>query len=524
MNKIVMNERGFSLVIVLFTLVIITVLGVSILTLNSNSLNISQKEQVDQSAFYIAESGLTYRLLEIESEVNHAYSQFINDFNEANSIRKRNIIDAFPENFYDDYLDLDLGVREYNSKNDNFKTYNSEAKVNISGPSIISEYSRQYTMTSAGKIEDKKRLVSLNFEINLSNPLPNLSDSGGKYAVHTLSNITISGSASINGPVASQNGVITINSPNSLSSTDKIGTNRKSFSKPDWFTIPNEFIGPQPLPNEFQTSPPNDLPSFLVDKYNNFQNALKDSIKIPYPPTRTEPPIGGGKNLILIDSIGNLNTTTSGSYTKNYTIEMNGDMRFNNFIVGEGNTITLNVGDYAKNLYIENLNYSGIINVVGSGKLNIYTKKYDAHNGNLYSRNDGGLEIHTDTYTMSGGWPGPTVGVLESGKIDIFVNNSFSATGNSSFNTNERGNVSIYYLGTNKPEFGESGYHINSNIYAPRAIVEIKGSRHVKGKIISKELIANGNSRITFGENNGAEIPASVFKKPNIKLNFIVEK
>ena len=121
-----MNEKGFSLVIALFAIVFITILGLSILTLNLNSLNTSKKEQVDQSVFYIAESGLTYRLLEIESEVNEAYNQFIGEFNDASNEDKKYLIDNFPTNFYDDYLEnlhaIPIELKKYReSKNLNYK-------------------------------------------------------------------------------------------------------------------------------------------------------------------------------------------------------------------------------------------------------------------------------------------------------------------------------------------------------------------------------------------------------------------
>ncbi|MER2172611.1 MAG: hypothetical protein ABS938_18500, partial [Psychrobacillus psychrodurans] len=84
------------------------------------------------------------------------------------------------------------------------------------------------------------------------------------------------------------------------------------------------------------------------------------------------------------------------------------------------------------------------------------------------------------------------------------------------------------YSGGNIVDIGGAMLTNSLNVYAPNASVKIDGSRDVKGKIISKDFIAAGNSRITFGEtipNNGSEIPTgSVFKKPNIELNFMVEK
>ncbi|WP_016991988.1 pilus assembly PilX N-terminal domain-containing protein [Lysinibacillus boronitolerans] len=61
-NKIVVlkNENGYAFLLVFFTIILISVLGLSILKVSSNTLKTSDHERDDQSVYYIAEAGLNY--------------------------------------------------------------------------------------------------------------------------------------------------------------------------------------------------------------------------------------------------------------------------------------------------------------------------------------------------------------------------------------------------------------------------------------------------------------------------------
>ena len=74
--------------------------------------------------------------------------------------------------------------------------------------------------------------------------------------------------------------------------------------------------------------------------------------------------------------------------TKDYTLNLTGNTHFKEFKVAENNTITINVGDTDKDLYIEDLNVlQGHIKIIGTGKLNIYVKDSLRIKGSF---NDGG--------------------------------------------------------------------------------------------------------------------------------------
>lgn len=330
MKRKIMNEKGFSLVITLLAIVLITILGLSILILNHNSLKTSKKEQVDQSVFYIAESGITYRLLEIESEVielyNTLFATFKIKFDKAKVEDKEKLVNDFHNDFYNG---LDV---KYNNKKtlyrDVFKSEGTLAEV------VTIKYSdnpRKYKLESTGDIDNKKRTVSQIIEIKL--------DSGGSggsgvvHGVHTFGKITLTGGSKIFGSAASASGEFIANNGGCLSDINGNCVNKITKSTP---------------------------PS-LIEKFREFQNK---SSQVSYPPTVPD----------IIDSQGNFN----GDHWKarDYQIIMSGDMKFRDFKLAGGNPITIDTGVSDKNLYVEKLSLDNgtKIKVNGVGKLNIYVE------------------------------------------------------------------------------------------------------------------------------------------------------
>lgn len=68
------NERGYALILVLLTIVLIGVIGFSLITVSSNTLNTSANERVNQSSFYIAEAGINIKAARIQQLVQLKYA------------------------------------------------------------------------------------------------------------------------------------------------------------------------------------------------------------------------------------------------------------------------------------------------------------------------------------------------------------------------------------------------------------------------------------------------------------------
>lgn len=67
-------ERGYSLLLVLMTIVLVSVIGLSLFSISANSLKISAHERVDQSVFYIAEAGINYKDARLNYLIETAYN------------------------------------------------------------------------------------------------------------------------------------------------------------------------------------------------------------------------------------------------------------------------------------------------------------------------------------------------------------------------------------------------------------------------------------------------------------------
>lgn len=66
MSKQIKNQRGSALALALFLVVIISILGISLLSVSSNSLKQVDYERKDQAVFYIAEAGMSLAKLEVK--------------------------------------------------------------------------------------------------------------------------------------------------------------------------------------------------------------------------------------------------------------------------------------------------------------------------------------------------------------------------------------------------------------------------------------------------------------------------
>lgn len=72
-EKNLLNDEGFSFLLVFLTIVLVTILGLGLLAVSSNSLKLSKHEREDQSIYYIAEAGVNYEKAILLEKANEAY-------------------------------------------------------------------------------------------------------------------------------------------------------------------------------------------------------------------------------------------------------------------------------------------------------------------------------------------------------------------------------------------------------------------------------------------------------------------
>lgn len=98
MSKQIKNQRGSALALALFLVVIISILGISLLSVSSNSLKQVDYERKDQAVFYIAEAGVNlakeevkFKLRKIEDDAIQEMTSWIaeqNIYRKANKLPK----------------------------------------------------------------------------------------------------------------------------------------------------------------------------------------------------------------------------------------------------------------------------------------------------------------------------------------------------------------------------------------------------------------------------------------------------
>lgn len=72
-NHTLKNENGYTLIIVLMVLVVMSILGVSLMSVTATTMKQSSGERTDQSVYYIAEAGIVQKREELNNKVNDAF-------------------------------------------------------------------------------------------------------------------------------------------------------------------------------------------------------------------------------------------------------------------------------------------------------------------------------------------------------------------------------------------------------------------------------------------------------------------
>ena len=146
------NENGVALIVVLLVLVVISILGISLMGLASTNVKMSSGDRDTQSSFYIAESGVTYRMSLIEPKLKEAYGLAMTGsdfFTRVNSAMELGTVKE-----YKDFEQTSGGQPV---------AYTTIEQVPSSTP--IS-YSYDYKVTSVGKINNRTRKVVKVFHVS----------------------------------------------------------------------------------------------------------------------------------------------------------------------------------------------------------------------------------------------------------------------------------------------------------------------------------------------------------------------
>ncbi|MEG0258629.1 MAG: pilus assembly PilX N-terminal domain-containing protein [Lysinibacillus sp.] len=461
------NENGYSLLVVFLTIILVTGIGVGLLTVSANSLKTSTNERKDQSIFYIAEAGLNYEKAQIITRINQGYRNAQSTY--ASLPKKEKTEDKFNslyENAVKSAIQTYLSSEKKPLLKENFfsKQFDQQPIAEIA-IQLDPTNPRKYSLTSKGYFESSPsnfRTLNQNIEIVLEANSSNVPPDPDyphpfvpEFTVHTKGDISLSGSATIDGNAATENGNYSITGGSSITGT----TNKSNY--------PGATVLPK-FPNE------------------EFTKEDWDKLK---PPANLEVVHSDGQKALIINNGDFLATNY---ITNNSTLKLSNSTHFKRFAVNESNIVTIDVGDTDKHLYIDNLDIiEGHIKVVGTGKLNIYVKNSIKINGSFNKMGDANQ-----------------VNFFYNGRTDLNISGNTQATASLYSNSTE---ANLSFTGstgfsgniyTNAKSVKLSGAS-NSNgqyIIAPFAKVELSGSGSIKGALLADSLYADGGTSVTFVE------------------------
>lgn len=145
LNDIFKKQKGFALLTVILSTVLMLILGFTIIWVTTSNFKMTKIDSLSQSAYYIAEAGINYMIDKINTEVKNSYENF--DSNEA-----------FFEYIEDEFIRNKIFTFDELIEN-NGKQPKASVIVDMSGenPGINTRY---YRIESVGEIGSSKRTVS----------------------------------------------------------------------------------------------------------------------------------------------------------------------------------------------------------------------------------------------------------------------------------------------------------------------------------------------------------------------------
>lgn len=454
-----LNEKGNALVLTIFTLILVSVLGFSLLTVTANSNKTTVNERFDQSIYYIAEAGLNLEKSMLYSTINSAFDDTVIQFN---STKPEDKIHFNFTSTFDSYFCL-ANPNYCIGKEKQLTSFQQQYNKNPISETVVlknctgtTEMDCTFIIKSSGffqdqpsKTRDLEQTVKISSKTYLNNegnngngqtPENPTSGSPGtlpfsNLVALSLGEIKTSGNADIHGNIASN-------------------TNKSEVKKED--KLHGELI-------EF-TDP------------ININNYLP-----PFPTTDFN-------KLNLPKQLENLQNSNV------YLEKLSGAQ-------------TINIGSNDRTIYVDTLDLKEGITVEGTGKLTIIVKNTINLEGNI-SRAD------KDPNKLNIYYQGTQKEVSTSTKD----NGSHSATNidgsihilNSELNY-EGGKIlgNIYY-------YGEKDMKVNGNskgnanyIVAPNAAIQMNGNADFYGAIIAKEININGNHDLHYSSNMLVPLPNS---------------
>lgn len=459
------NEKGYTLVIVLMMMMVFSILGMSVIAMSTNSVNMSSGERQDQAVYYIAESGVTTRMSEISVLIKSISDDpAIQNGNEFFTKLERNII---MEKIINNY-EMNHGESPVARVSVKLVETLDDAKV------------RRYEITSLGKIGNRTRTVGGSFIVSYS----------GGNSILLPKNLGIYS----NSKILLTNGTIEGNLILNQYSVSGVEISGNPTVKGDIFVPKNSAA------NVFNA------PEWWIDQ--NKPKILKEhvSTEFPLPPFPDQFPTNFAKmgdkkvNDHPVVSANNINITHSA--VADYKITLDKNYEFNDITFNSNRKLTFIVNE-DRSIVVNNISGNGHLQIEGTGKLTIYLKDNIQIDGHLNPQKKDNLFIYLGPSKIRS-----NPKILKSSNYAEFNASVYAKDANVEIVGSAGVNGHIITGGNSvKLSGGTSATAKGTVVFAPNADVEVTGSGILKGGIISQTFTMRGGAKVIGDTVNLDEIP-----------------
>lgn len=517
------NSKGSVLLIVVLAIVLFAVVGLGLLKLSSNANKITVNERDDQTIFYFAESGVNLEKTKVTKLVKELDTEIKEEFNNKDFADQEAILTEHGsiESYYYKQL-AEKFCEAYNTayKTECKSTYSltkqfskqpmARTKVSISNDGKITITSTGYFDEAKSKVRSVKQELKVSTNISLNGSENNNEGSGENggsggsnsgnsgnsspfdgFAAIAKGHISTTEGTLIDGTAGSMSGEITIKQIDDI--TGDLVTTKVNY--PEWFQYDENLIKKLENKTESPTSYFKEvssdfekyfLPEFPDDKFANFAS-------IPLHGDAKETLSGRSEQDYFIRN-GKL-YISSGDFQNIPTITLTEATRLTSFTIANNGAININIGSNDIDLYVDELNINGKINIIGTGTLNIYTKKItDISSSTEINTNEPRSPYQFNIYYN--GAPNLTFagGAQINGSIHI-GNKTTKITLKEGFTF--KGN--IY---SNGPEVNITGGGSSDGqwIVAPNAKIQLVEGGNVKGVVVGDTISLTGGTKIIYTE------------------------
>ncbi|MFY3792770.1 pilus assembly PilX N-terminal domain-containing protein [Ureibacillus sp. MALMAid1270] len=514
------NQHGYGMFIAVMLILLVTTIGISLLTLTLNTNKTAANERKDQSTFYFAEAGINLEKANLLNVFKKIDQEIINEFNGLDYDSQVNLLNKYSNDF-SIYYTSQMNQRFCSNFNLLYHSSDTPNKCNTNkytssfqlgeqfGKQPVVDTSVQFAclvdcvveISSKGYFEDspgqsrtvsQKLLINANPKLTEGNPgSGGESSSGGGDPIEALENYAaiISNDIYINsivtGNVATLNGKISIDGGPSINGL-LAASNLSKLIYPNWMNGIKEKYTPLP---SFHTT---NLVDFLPE-FPDFQ--IKDGISTPL----HQNVVSNGKTIIE-NGILNLPDDTS------FTLPLTKDTRFHSIKIYNNRLLTIEVGNKNINLYVENLDLTnGDIKINGTGTVNIYVKnKFTIASQSYFDIGNNQVNMYVKDFDIKQGM----INFGSAAKFNAYVTESINVKGYINQNGSPAAS-NIYYKGTDEVTFGNET-QIYSSIYNKTSHFKLLNGAGIYGNFYT------GGNNVTL--NGGVKSNGHWFVAPNADL------